>query len=91
MVLIIDTIELTQLDYALASRSLPVYYDDPLTTVRIDVKQRAVISGRDVIDGIVDHRRVVVAYLERDCAAGRQRQRRRYEKQLPRHCNTSYF
>jgi hypothetical protein len=37
MVLIIDTIELTQLDYALASRSLPVDDYDALAVVRINI------------------------------------------------------
>jgi hypothetical protein len=37
VVLIIDTVELTQLDYALASRSLPVDDYDALAVVRINI------------------------------------------------------
>lgn len=37
VVLIIDTVKLTQLDYALASRSLPVDDYDALAVVRINI------------------------------------------------------
>jgi hypothetical protein len=91
VVRIIQALELTQLDYALASRSLPVDDYDALAEVRINIQQRAMIGGRDVVDGIVGHRGMVVANLERYYAAGHKRQRRGYKKQLPGHLNTSYF
>ena len=66
MVAVVETLELTQLGNALASRSFPVHDHDALTGIGIDIEPRAVVSRWDVVDRVIRERRMVVADFQRD-------------------------
>ena len=70
MVAVVETLELTQLGNALASRGLPVHDHYALAGVGIDIEQRAVVVRRDVVDRVIRERGMVVADFQRDHPPG---------------------
>jgi hypothetical protein len=70
VVCVVKGFELSQLGYALASRGLPVHYHHALAGVRIDIEPRAVVVRRDVVDGVVRERGMVVAHFQRNDPSG---------------------